>query len=119
MKFNECNNCHICCSGFLQGSAYGHDFGNGKKCYFLNSGCDIYQNRPKLCHKYFCAWKQNLFPEWMQPNKCGVLISVENNGDKQFLKAISINEPSQEVINELEKFSLQNECEIVYVKLQV
>lgn len=116
MNFNECNECTICCDGYLIGSAYNHKFGNLNKCHFMNGTCSIYNIRPPACRKYFCAWKQKLFPDFMRPDLCKTLISVELNNNKQCLKVISIDTPSPEVLNEITKFQKENECEVLYVR---
>jgi len=61
----ECGECTACCT-WLQGSAYGYEFGNGKSCKFLcETGCSVHKARPKVCEEYFCAWAQELISEEM------------------------------------------------------
>ena len=85
-----CGDCTACCT-WLKGIAYGHEFGGGKSCKFLcKTGCDIHKVRPNICEKYFCAWSQELLPEEMRPDKCGVLVSVENGENGQYLKLTSM-----------------------------
>lgn len=87
----ECGSCTACCT-WLIGDAYGWEFGNGKSCKFLcESGCSVHKARPKTCEKYFCAWAQELIDEDLRPDICGVLVSVENNENGQYLKAIEID----------------------------
>ena len=88
-----CGDCTACCT-WLGGSAYGYEFGGGKSCKFLcETGCDVHKARPKVCEGYFCAWSQELLPEEMRPDKCGVLVSVENNENGQYLKLTFIEKP--------------------------
>ena len=88
----ECGECTSCCT-WLQGSAYGYEFGGGKSCKFLcETGCSVHKARPKVCENYFCAWAQELLTEEMRPDKCGVIASVENNQQGQYLKLISTGE---------------------------
>lgn len=92
MNFLSCGNCTACCDGNLIGNAYGIEFGNKKPCAFLiDKKCSIYSVRPNVCKKYQCAWSQGLFPEWMKPNTSGVLVSVENTQNHQFLKIVKIH----------------------------
>ncbi len=85
----SCGECTACCT-WLQGNAYGWKFGDGKSCKFLcETGCSVHKARPKVCEEYFCAWVQELLPEEMRPDKCGVLVSVENRDIGQYLKLIS------------------------------
>lgn len=82
----SCGECTACCT-WLKGSAYGYEFGGGKSCKFLcESGCDVHKARPKVCEGYFCAWAQELLPEEMRPDKCGIIASVENSENGQYLK---------------------------------
>ena len=81
-----CGDCTACCEGSLEGEAYGHRFFPDTPCHFLqDKKCTIYLGRPHTCKNYYCAWVQGLFPEWMQPNLSGILISVELDAErKQF-----------------------------------
>jgi hypothetical protein len=86
----ECGECTACCT-WLVGSAYGHEFGNGKSCKFLcESGCSVHKARPNVCMNYFCAWAQELLPEDMRPDKCKYIVSVENSERGQYLKIFPI-----------------------------
>lgn len=88
----ECGSCTACCT-WLIGDAYGHSFGNGKSCKFLSGdGCSVYKARPKCCEKYYCAWAQELIDDTLKPDESGVLVSVENNENGQYLKVLEIKE---------------------------
>lgn len=90
-QFRSCGECTACCT-WLIGDSFGWKFGCGESCKFLESGgCGVHKARPESCRHYQCAWSQHLLPEEMRPDKCNVLVSVENNGNSQYLKAISIN----------------------------
>ena len=119
MKFRQCGDCTACCDGHIIGNSHGNKFGYQKSCVFLvQKICSIYKDRPNSCHSYQCAWTQNLFPEWMKPNNCGVLISVEINKDdnRQFLRVIEMRENiADEVYSEIEKFCSDNNT--YYVKV--
>ena len=107
----ECGNCQACCQGWLVGNAFGIDFGNRKACAFLQTNCTVYNFRPQMCQKYFCGWAQELFPEWMQPNLCKVLINVQNWSKGQYLKCIEMGEKmSDDVLIEIQKFCNTHTC---------
>ena len=114
----DCGSCNACCT-WLIGDAYEWKFGNGKSCRFLcESGCGIHKVRPKSCEKYFCAWAQELIDEEYRPDKCGVLISVENNEEGQYLKVLEIENKTQintKVIEYLKKWSERMNTPIVYL----
>lgn len=91
-NLRSCGECTACCDGHIIGNAYGHDFGLGKKCFYLvQQKCTIYETRPEVCRKYQCAWTQGLLPEEHRPDKTGLMVSVENDQTgKQYLKGIEI-----------------------------
>lgn len=82
----ECGDCTACCT-WIKGTAYGYEFGGGGSCKFLNcTGCGIHKVRPKVCENYFCAWAQELLPENMRPDLCGVIASVEDSEKGKYLR---------------------------------
>ena len=88
----ECGECTACCT-WLVANIYGWEIGNGKSCPFLEcGGCGVHKARAKVCEGYFCAWAQELISEEMRPDKCGVIVSVENNENGQYLRLTSIKE---------------------------
>lgn len=104
-QFRSCGECTVCCT-WLIGDSFGWGFGNGKSCKFLEcNGCGVHKARPESCRDYQCAWSQYLLSDEMRPDKCGVLVSVEQNENGQYLKAIRIN--TKEDITETRKY-LQN-----------
>ena len=119
MSFRECGDCTACCDGHIIGNSYGNTFGYQKPCVFLVERiCSIYKDRPKSCHDYQCAWTQGILPDWMKPNLCGVLVSVEINksDNRQFLRVVEIKElVDYRVYAEIEKFC--NDNDTYYVKV--
>lgn len=120
----ECNGCSYCCDGHLSGEVDGKSFGQMEACHNLTEdGCNIYDNRPNMCHNYYCAWAQELFPEWMKPNECGVVISVETEVaprgriGKQYLKAVYQKELPLNVAEQIQQFVDENDTYFVPVKV--
>ena len=111
----ECGECTACCT-WLQGSAYGYEFGGGKSCKFLcETGCSVHKARPKLCEGYFCAWAQELLAEEMRPDKCGVLASVENNENGQYLKLVSTKkEINKDILEYFRNWSRLMNTPVIY-----
>ena len=72
-----CDGCSECCKGWLTGHAMGHDFYPGKKCFYLQKTCSIYENRPiNPCQSYKCHWlASDDFPMWMRPDLCNALVT--------------------------------------------
>lgn len=82
----SCDGCTKCCDGWLTGSAYGHEFYPGKKCYWSSKrGCNIYEYRPhEPCVTFKCYWKTNrIVPFEFKPDKIGVIL-VERYMDGYF-----------------------------------
>lgn len=120
MNFRNCCECTVCCSGALIGEIFGSQMGLGKKCIFLvQEKCTVYSIRPPVCRNYQCAWTQNILPEWMRPDKCGVLVSVENGKDKQYLKIIELTDCiSPEVYDIIETFVKEHDTYYEVVKYE-
>lgn len=73
-----CGECTGCCEGWLSANIKGHEMFPGRPCFFLADGkCTDYEGRPGTCKTYNCAWKTepSVFPEWMRPDRSGVIIS--------------------------------------------
>jgi Fe-S-cluster containining protein len=105
----------------LIGNAYGWEFGGGKSCRFLcKTGCSVHKARPKVCENYFCAWAQELIDEDLRPDKSGILVSVENNENGQYLKVIEIVKDSinTNIIEYFEDWSSKMNAPVMFVKQQ-
>jgi len=112
--FRDCGDCTACCT-YLKGSSYGYEFGGGKSCKFLcESGCDIYKIRPNVCMNYQCAWSQELLPEEMRPDKCGVIASVENNETGQYLKLTFMGQINKDILEYFLEWGRKMNTQIVY-----
>jgi Fe-S-cluster containining protein len=114
----ECGSCTACCT-WLIGNAYGWEFGNGKSCKFLcETGCSVHKARPKVCEKYFCAWAQELIDEEYRPDMCGVLVSVENNENGQYLKILEItaDKLNNDIVEYFNKWSERMNTSVIYLK---
>jgi hypothetical protein len=95
----------------VAGDAFGITFHPHKPCAFLQSKCIVYNFRPQVCRKFYCAWVQGLFPDWMRPDKTNVLISVQDWSRGQYLKVIACDQPlKKDVLNEVVKFSQEQKC---------
>jgi Fe-S-cluster containining protein len=106
----KCEDCKLCCQGYVSGNVRGSWFGNLKPCKYLDDECTIYEERPSQCRNYYCAWAQELFPEWMRPDKTGVLISVEKDREnKLYLRVMySSSKIDEKILDELNNFVRDN-----------
>lgn len=115
----DCDSCTVCCT-WLKGESYGQEFGGGKSCPFLKEGgCGIYEIRPSVCRKYFCAWAQELLDYDMRPDRCGFLVSVEQNDIGQYLKVIEVAEGAldKDSVEYFNNWSLKMDTPVVLVKM--
>lgn len=116
LYMRPCGECTACCT-WLMGSAFGHEFGNGKSCKFLcDSGCSVHKARPQTCMNYYCAWSQGLLPDEWRPDKIDVLVSVENKNNQQYLKVIGINnkEINIDILSWLREWSKTMQTPVIY-----
>lgn len=112
----DCEDCKKCCK-FLEGTAYGHYFGNGTECKFLGEcGCKIYQVRPNVCRNYYCAWAQELLPEEMRPDKCNVLVNVENRDGCKYLRLVNLSEEeiNNDILEYFRNWSVKMNAPVIY-----
>jgi len=110
----KCGDCKACCEGWVTGRVYGRTFYLGTPCHFIgDKGCSIYDLRPKEpCKRYKCVWLKNTdnaYPEWLQPNLSGVIISnkIDKFG-KPYLKVLETgNKITDEVLQWLTDHQLE------------
>lgn len=104
----NCDGCTKCCEGYLTGEAFGHHFSPGNPCKFHNKkGCSIYEQRPyNPCKVFQCQWKSNLnIPEWLKPDKSGVIIGVDFINDFRYLRLVKSPIISEKVYNWADELS--------------
>jgi len=111
--FRECGDCTVCCEGWLAATIYSHKMYPGKSCYFLKEGkCTVYSVRPTTCRKYQCGWSQHLLPEQYRPDKCGVVVSVKDAEDGQYLMVYKFRKDADmNILEHVEKFCRDNNTE--------
>ena len=75
MTFKSCGDCNMCCKLPEIPSIKKQSFDWCNNCD-VGKGCKIYNDRPKKCKDFHCAYTLN-FTE-LKPNKCGFFIFPEN-----------------------------------------
>jgi hypothetical protein len=114
----NCDGCDKCCSGFLSGTVRGAWFGGLNPCKYLEESCTIYTDRPSQCKNYYCAWIQELLPEWMKPSELNIVASVEvDKYGKQFIKVIYSDIITNDAENEIQNFVTKNNT--YYIKTKI
>ena len=105
-QIRECGECDLCCK-WLSHDVYGQLVSPNNPCRFIKNGCSIHPNRPHQCKTYYCMWAQGVLPEWMYPKDIGVMVSVKNWPQGQWLEVMECGvEVVDEVIMELQKFKV-------------
>lgn len=114
----KCDECSECCKGWLQGHVMGHDFYPGKKCYYLQNNCTIYENRPiHPCKSYDCYWlASDDLPMWMKPNLCKALVTQRKSIEGIiFIQVLECGEKmDSEVLSWLIIWALNNNKNLQY-----
>ena len=102
----ECGECDLCCK-WLSHDVYGQQVSPNNPCRFIKNGCSIHPNSPAQCKRYSCMWLQGVLPEWMYPKDIGVMVSVKNWPQGQWLEVVECGvEMIDEVMMELLKFEV-------------
>lgn len=73
----DCGECAVCCKFLeipcLQKKA-------DEWCLHCKPGtyhaCSIYEDRPEDCINFHCFWRAESWPDWLRPDKCGVLFEA-------------------------------------------
>lgn len=82
MEMRPCGQCTACC---VAPSVEEIAKPCWEKCVHLGSApkaCGIYEDRPKACRKFNCAWRTSPhLPSRFRPDRCGfVLVGLEQGG---------------------------------------
>jgi hypothetical protein len=113
----KCDGCSECCKGWLAGEAYGHSFYPGKKCFYLQETCSIYETRPvNPCQTYKCHWLASEdLPMWMRPDLCNAVVTHRNVNGIEFYDVIETGKPLQaDVLSWMTVWALNNKKNIRY-----
>ena len=69
--------------------------------------CSIYQDRPRECAVYQCAWLSGSGPDEHRPDLCGVVAEVMFKDDAPFLAVLAVSPgfaPHNRVVRDVFKF---------------
>tara|TARA_R110001606_G_scaffold338829_1_gene486884 strand:- start:2643 stop:3065 length:423 start_codon:yes stop_codon:yes gene_type:complete len=88
----ECGDCTQCCQGNLVLKIFDQRW-TGRPCQFVGEkGCTIYKDRPKdPCKDFKCGWLGDtdyVFPEWMKPDKSGLILMWKKRNSIPYLLAV-------------------------------
>lgn len=85
----KCGSCHVCCVIPHQPEI---DKKAGVRCPNLDTcgKCEIYDERPKLCRQYQCAWLEGAGKKADRPDKSGVLVEIRDTqfGKRRLIKSV-------------------------------
>lgn len=113
----ECKECTKCCEGWLHATINGHAMYKGRKCFYLESKCTIYPNRPKdPCCNFQCSWLiDNEIPAWLKPSLSNVIIHKRKHENIEYYFVIETGvKMDSTVLNWLITFALSNNKNIMY-----
>ena len=83
---NDCGTCTACCTSLDLQMISGVDYQFGSDCEHVcdtpGKGCSIYEDRPKPCDHFKCAYRKYDLPEKYILNKYGFLAEVEQYQDE-------------------------------------
>jgi hypothetical protein len=75
----ECGECTWCCF-FCDIPEYDSPVNQYCRNCDVGHGCKIYEDRKGVCKDFECFWKlEALIPDYLRPDKCGVMFEVPNN----------------------------------------
>ena len=70
-----CGTCDLCCVVPVIPAL---DKPPGVACRHSRDGCDIYESRPDVCRRFFCAWRRTKrIPDDWRPDRCGVFATLD------------------------------------------
>jgi Fe-S-cluster containining protein len=89
MEKKKCGSCSVCC---VAPPIVELEKPTWETCKNLVSGCKgclVYEDRPKSCRTFDCAWRRSPnMPSRFRPDRCGIMLSAHRNGlDKKVLRA--------------------------------
>ena len=106
----SCDECTVCCRGWLNADIHGHKIGGGVTCQWLTPhGCGIYETRAPVCRDFKCAWLMpgSPFPDHWRPDKIGVIICADRWQDKRcWLLLHAGQDPSEEVLEWMRQYTI-------------
>jgi len=78
MTDKKCGECSLCCL-MTHTPEFRRPVGVWCQHCKQGEGCTIYTVRPESCVNYKCMWLMEDWPEFLRPDKCGVLFDVLRN----------------------------------------
>lgn len=117
----QCGDCAACCLGWVTTRVLDQDIHLGKPCRFTDGhGCTIHQQRPaEPCKNFFCGWveKGSALPEWMQPNRCHVIVitgRISWHGRPVDILVSAGEDPDEKLLTWYRQYSITNLRPFVY-----
>ena len=74
-----CGTCNLCCVVPVVDSPELAK-PSGTVCRHSRGGCAVYERRPDVCRRFFCAWRRTkLIPDDWRPDRCGVFATLDSD----------------------------------------
>ena len=92
LRTRGCGTCTVCCTILsVPETTQAHE-----TCEKLCEGrCSIYQDRPKKCRDYICAWRGGYGPWEARPDRCGAIVDADQLDDGGIAAAVRFEGPFQ------------------------
>jgi hypothetical protein len=74
-----CGTCNLCCVVPVVDSPELAK-PSGAVCRHSRGGCAVYERRPDVCRRFFCAWRRTKrIPDDWRPDRCGVFATLDSD----------------------------------------
>lgn len=107
----QCGECQACCEGWLRAEIWGMEMSPGNPCYFLNKlehGCGIYKDRPTVCSRFLCCFKDvDAADESFRPDKCGFILTKRQHKNSRIYVNVDLirNCEYNDFVSKMNEFS--------------
>lgn len=107
----SCGSCTACCTLTFVPELQKLENTTCKHC---DKGCTIYEDRPRSCREYRCAWLDSTLSVSMKPDVCGVIIEIYPRMVAALLvPGFKITDLDKNTLSELDKFVVEGRPVIV------
>ncbi len=116
-----CGDCAACCLGWVKTKVNGVHIDVGRPCPHTDGRkCLIHEQRPQEpCRNFFCGWAQagSLLPDWLQPNRSGVIVITDRihwQGRNVDILVSAGRDPDAGLIDWYQRFSIRHGRPFIY-----
>lgn len=122
MTIRKCQPCTACCEGHLDlGDDLQISEETGSCSHCVNSGCNIYDSRPKEpCQIFECLWliDKSPLPIWMRPDQSRVIVTFNKIKKTDEIVMVALQMDStipQKTLNWLNEYATKFKISLVFI----